>query len=122
VLLLRNKDQEYNKRLASFATCLCSKGANCALTLSLSGASRSPLCRDGPRVHLTARAYMPSCIGPEVRFPLDQRILCSDCCKVKKRKLLCLSLFSLYCIATRYLWCLRPKLHIWADSQIELIV
>jgi len=34
---------------------------------------------DGPRVHLSA--YMPSCIRPEVRLPLDQRILWSDCCK-----------------------------------------
>jgi len=32
---------------------------------------------------------MPSCIRPEVRFPLDQRILCSNC--KKKRKLLCLA-------------------------------
>jgi len=26
-------------------------------------------------------AYMPSCIRPEVRLPLDQHVLCSDCCK-----------------------------------------
>jgi len=26
-------------------------------------------------------ACIPSCIRPEVRIPLDQRILCSDCCK-----------------------------------------
>jgi len=24
---------------------------------------------------------MPSCIRPEVGLPLDQRVLCSDCCK-----------------------------------------
>jgi len=65
------------------------KGVNCALALSMSGASRSPLCPDGRRVHLSDPAYMSSCIRPEVRFPLDQRILCSNCCK--KRKLLCLS-------------------------------
>jgi len=34
-------------------------------------------------------AYTPSCIRPEVRFTLDQRVLCSDCCK--KCKLLCLA-------------------------------
>jgi len=26
-------------------------------------------------------AYMRSCIRPEVRLTLDQRILCSDCCE-----------------------------------------
>jgi len=53
VLLLRNKHQEYNDPLARFATCLCwaGKGANCALTQSVSGTSRSRLCPDGPRVH-----------------------------------------------------------------------
>jgi len=25
--------------------------------------------------------YMPSCMRPEIRLPLDQRVLCSDCCK-----------------------------------------
>jgi len=38
-------------------------------------------CPDGPRVHLSDPAYMPSCIRPEVRLPLDQRVLCSDSCK-----------------------------------------
>jgi len=37
-----------------------------------------------------------------------------------------LSYFVGYCIEARYLWCLRPKLHICAaycsDSQMELIV
>jgi len=32
---------------------------------------------------------MPSFIRPEVRLPLDQRILCSGCCK--KCRLLCLA-------------------------------
>jgi len=32
------------------------------------------LCPDVPRVHLSGPAYMPSCIRPEVRLPLDQRI------------------------------------------------
>ena len=36
------------------------------------------LCPDGPRVHLSGPAYMPSCIRPEVTLPLDQRILCSE--------------------------------------------
>jgi len=35
----------------------------------------------GPRVHLSGPAYMPSCKRPEVRLPLDQHVLCSDCCK-----------------------------------------
>jgi len=26
-------------------------------------------------------AYMPTSIRPEVKLPLDQRVLCSDCCK-----------------------------------------
>jgi len=32
---------------------------------------------------------MPGCIRPEVRLPLDQRVLYSDCCK--KCRLLCLA-------------------------------
>jgi len=79
VLLLRNKDQEYNNPLASFTTCLCRQKERTAQ--SESGASRSRLCPDGPRVHLSGPVYMPSCIRPEVRLPLDQRVLCSDCCK-----------------------------------------
>jgi len=27
----------------------------------------------------SALPHMPSCIRPEVRLPLDQRVLCSDC-------------------------------------------
>ena len=30
----------------------------------------------GPRIHLSAPAYMPSCIRPEVRLPLDQQSTC----------------------------------------------
>jgi len=51
--------------LASFATCLCwqrSELRNCTKRV---GASRSQLCPDGPRVHLSGPAYMPSCIRPE---------------------------------------------------------
>jgi len=75
--------------------------ANCALALSVSGASRSRLCPDGPRVYLCGPAYMPSCIRTEVRFPLDKRILCSDCCK--KCRLLCLAqvLFSYFVLHSR---------------------
>jgi len=54
---------------------------NCAVALSVSGASRSRLCPDGPCMHLSGPAYMPSRIRPEVRLLLDQRVLCSDCCK-----------------------------------------
>jgi len=54
---------------------------NCALALRVSEASRSRLCPDGLRVHLSGPAYMPSCIRPEVRILPDQRILCSDWCK-----------------------------------------
>jgi len=39
------------------------------------------LCPDGPCVHLSGPAYMPGCIRPQVRLPLDQYILCGDCCK-----------------------------------------
>jgi len=55
--------------------------ANCAVALSVSEASRSRLCPDGPRVQLSGPAYMSSCIGPGGRPPLDQHALCSDCCK-----------------------------------------
>ena len=81
VLLLCNKDQEYNNPLTISQPASAGKGANCALALTVSGALRSRLCSDGPCVHLSGPAYMPSCIRPEVRLPLDQRILCrpSDC-------------------------------------------
>ena len=139
-MLQRNKDQEYNNLLASFATCLCRKRSElrtCAkrfggltvttLPQARNQEGRSPpknifgplgkcvghslkildivlknwgplkstpcptwypnlvmglLCPDRPRVHLSGIAYMPSCIRPEVRLPLYQRILCSDCRKV----------------------------------------
>jgi len=41
MLLLRNKDQEYNNRLASFATCLCwqrSEVRNCGKRVGGPGA------------------------------------------------------------------------------------
>jgi len=79
--LLRNKDQGYNNPLASFATCLCRQRSELRTCAKRVRASRSRLCPDGPRVHLSDPAYMPSCIRSEVRFPLDQRIFCSDCCK-----------------------------------------
>jgi len=50
------------------------------VALSVSG-PRIRLCPDGTRVHSSGPAYMPSCIRPEVRIPLDQRVLCSDCYK-----------------------------------------
>jgi len=45
---------------------------------SISGGWRSRLFPDGPRVHLSGPAYMPSCIRLEVRLPLDRSVLCSD--------------------------------------------
>jgi len=82
VLLLRSKDQEYYNPLARFATCLCCRQRSELRTCTNRvGASRSRLCPDGPRIHLSGPAYMPSCIRSEVRFPLDRRVLCSDCCK-----------------------------------------
>jgi len=81
VLLLRNKDQEYYNPLARFATCLCRQRSELRTCAKSVGASWSRLCPDGPRIHLSGPAYMPSCIRSEVRFPLDQRALCSDCCK-----------------------------------------
>ena len=87
------------------------------------------LCPDGPRVHLSSPAYMPSCIRPEIRFPLDQHVLCSDCCKKSKLLRLAQVVFSYFVLHSSkilYLWCLPPKLHICAaccsDSQMELIV
>jgi len=32
------------------------------------------LCPDRPRVHLSGPTSMPSCISPEIKLPLDQRI------------------------------------------------
>jgi len=55
--------------------------ANSAVALSVSGALRLRLCPDEPRVHLSGPAYMPSCIDPEVRLSLYQRVLRGDCCK-----------------------------------------
>jgi len=52
-----------------------------AVVLSVSGPSRSQICPYGLRVHLSGPAYMPTCVRPEVRLPLDQRVLCSDCRK-----------------------------------------
>jgi len=79
--LLRNKDQEYNNRLASFATCLCWKRSEKRTWAKRFGGLAIRLCPDETCVPLSGLAYMSSCIRPEVRFPLDQRILCSDCCK-----------------------------------------
>jgi len=42
--------------------------SNCALALSVSRTSRSRLCPNGPRVHLSGPAYMPSCIRPEATW------------------------------------------------------
>jgi len=68
--------------------------AYCALALSVSGtSSRSRLCPDGPRVHLSGPACMPSCIRPEVRLPL-QRVLCSDYCKKSRLLYLAQVVFS----------------------------
>jgi len=82
VLLQRNKDQEYNNPLVSFLTCFCRQSIGHERTaLSVLGGSRSRCCPDGPRFHLSSPAFMPSCMRPEVRLPLDQRVLCSDSCK-----------------------------------------
>ena len=99
VLFLRNKDQEYNNPLASFTTCLCWQRSELRTCAKRVGGLAVTTLPDGPRVHFSGPAYMLSCIRPEVRFPLDQCILCSDCCK--KCKLLCLvqvvfSYFVLY--------------------------
>jgi len=71
-------------------------------------------------------AFVPSCICPEVRLTPDQHILWSDCCENMYHGYLRQSSRILYCIEARYLWCLRPKLHICAaccsDSKMEVIV
>jgi len=82
VLFLRNKNQEYCSKFRNLPLQAKDRTwANFAAALSVPGASRSRLYPDGPRVHLSGPAYMPSYIRPEVRFPLDQHVLCSDCCK-----------------------------------------
>jgi len=43
--------------------------------LSVSRATRSRLFPDGTRLYLSDPAYMTSCIRPEVRLALDQRVL-----------------------------------------------
>jgi len=57
--LLRNKDQEYNNPLASFATCLCWQRSELRICAKRVGASQSRLCRGGPRVHFPA---LPTCL------------------------------------------------------------
>ena len=76
---IKTKSTTIRKQVSQPAS--AGKGANYALALSVSGASRSRLCSGGSCVRLSGSAYMPSCMRPEVRFPLDQRILCSDCSK-----------------------------------------
>jgi len=119
VLLSRNEDQEYNNPLANSQPASADKGANCALALSVSGASRSRLCPDGPRVHLSGPAYMPSCV---LYVQTSDFHLINVFCVVivvRKGKLLCLvqvvfSYFVLHSNKIAYLWCLQPKLHICA--------
>jgi len=82
MLLLRSKYQECNNPLANKFRNLPLQAkdrtsANYAVALNVSGTSRSRLCSDGPRVHLSGPAYMPSCIRPEVRLPFYQHVLCS---------------------------------------------
>jgi len=90
MLLLRSKDQEYNNPLTSFATCLCWQRSELRACANRVGGFAVTTLSDGPRAHLSGPAYMPSCIRPEVRFPLDQRILCCVVIVVKKCRLLCL--------------------------------
>ena len=85
--------------------------ANCAVALGVSEALRSGLCPDGPRVHLSGLAYMPCCICPEVRLPLDQRVLCSDCFKKKCGLLVCLT----QAIFSYFVLYLEPLLVSWAS-------
>jgi len=54
--------------------------------------------------------YMPSCMRPKVILPLDQRILCSDCCK--KCTVLCLAHVTVWYFVlhrSRYLLVLTTK-------------
>jgi len=57
------------------------------------------LCPDGPRAHLSGTAYMPNFMRPEVRLPLDQRILCSDCFKKMQATMSSPSSLLLFCTA-----------------------
>jgi len=59
-------------------------------------------------------AYMLSCVRQEARLALDQRILCSDCCKKMNYGSGRHSFRIMYCIEARYLWGLRSKLHMCA--------
>jgi len=101
--------------------------ANCTFALSVSGTSRTRVCPDGPRVHLSGPAYKPSCMRPKIRHPLDQRVLCSDCCKKCGLLWLAQVVFSYFVLhSSKIPLVLTTKLHICAaccsDSQMELIV
>jgi len=52
------------------------------------------LCPGGPHGHLSGPACMSNCIRREVRLPLDQHVLCSECCK--KMSALCLAQVVFY--------------------------
>ena len=91
--------------------------------LSVLEASQSQLCPDGPCVHLSGPAYIPSCIAYVQKS--DLHLINVFCVVIVVKK--CTvnspgSLFVLYCIAATYLCCLRPKLQICtaccSDSQI----
>ena len=61
---------------------------NCALALSVSEASRPWLCPDGPRIHLSGPAYMPSYVQKSDFYLIN--VFCVVIV-VKKRTLLCLA-------------------------------
>jgi len=68
---------------------------------------------------------LPTCLLVQVQKS-DFRLINVICVVivVKKRKLLCLAqvVFSYFVLHSNKIPLVRPKLHIWADSQIELIV
>ena len=88
--MLRNKDQEHNNPLASFAQpASAGKGANCAIALSVLGPRGHYLCLMGL---LFSYLGLPTCL---VEFVLKSdfhlnNVLCSVVV-LKKRKLLCLA-------------------------------
>jgi len=85
VLLLHNKVQEYNIPLATFATLPAGKGPHTSELRSCAkrfrGLAVTTLPWWVPRSFNRPCLHAYSCMRPEVRLPLDQHILCSDCCK-----------------------------------------
>jgi len=93
VLLIRNKDREYNNRLASFATRLCRQRIEHERTAQLRWAFRGPRGHDFAQMGLTfINRALPTWLVVHVQksdFHLI-KVLC-DCLVIVARNVLCLA-------------------------------